>query len=72
METQLLKQIVEKLKTLSEPALREILTHVDQLDVNETGSDIPGVVSEPWLSIAGTLSGLPLESQEIDTALADA
>jgi hypothetical protein len=65
MESQLLEQIVDKLKTLQEPALREVLNHLDLLEPSQVGAD------EPLLSIAGTLSGLPLNSQEIDTALED-
>ncbi len=65
MESQLLEQIVEKLKTLQEPALREVLNHVDLLETSQPDAD------EPLLAIAGTLSGLPLESQEIDAALED-
>jgi hypothetical protein len=65
MEPQLLEQIVEKLKTFPEPALRAILNHVDLLEPYKANTE------EPLLAIAGTLSGSPLKPQEIDTELED-
>jgi Protein of unknown function (DUF2281) len=56
MESQLLEQIVEKLKTLQEPALREVLNHLDLLEISQAEAN------EPLLAIAGTLSGLPTTS----------
>jgi Protein of unknown function (DUF2281) len=53
MESQLFEQIVEKLKTLQEPALREVLNHVDLLKIRKAEAD------EPLLAIAGTLSNQP-------------
>lgn len=73
MEPQLLKQIVEKLKTFPEPALREILNHVDLLNTAHltTEPSSSSVSDEPLLSIAGTLSGSPIIPQELDTLLED-
>jgi hypothetical protein len=70
MESQLLEQIVEKLKTLQEPALREVINHLDLLE-SKAGANEPKISDEPLLAIAGTLSGLPLAHQEIDAALED-
>ncbi len=70
MESQLLEQIVEKLKTLKEPALREVINHLDLLE-HKAGANEPKISDEPLLVIAGTLSGLPLAHQEIDAALED-
>lgn len=74
MEPQLLEQIVEKLKAFPEPALREILNHIDLLDTGHltTESSSSSVSDEPLLSIAGTLSGPPIMPQELDTLLEDA
>ncbi|NJM75369.1 MAG: hypothetical protein HC852_05780 [Acaryochloridaceae cyanobacterium RU_4_10] len=71
METQLLEQIVEKLKTFPEPALREILNHVDLLEPGKADTEEPKILSEPLLAIAGTLSGLPVKPQQIDIELED-
>jgi hypothetical protein len=71
MEPQLLEQIVEKLKTFPEPALREILNHVDLLEISNTATELSGVSDEPLLSIAGTLSGSPIMPQELDALLED-
>jgi hypothetical protein len=74
MEPQLLEQLVDKLKTFPEPALREILDHVDLLDTGHliTEPSSSSVSDEPLLAIAGTLSGLPIAPQELDTLLEDA
>jgi hypothetical protein len=70
MESQLLEQIVEKLKTLQEPALREVINHLDLLERKAVANE-PKIADEPLLAIAGTLSGVPLTHQEIDAALED-
>lgn len=71
MENQLLEQIVEKLKTLKEPALREVINHLDLLE-RKAEANQPKISDEPLLAIAGTLSGVPLAYQEIDSVLEDA
>ncbi len=69
METLLLEQIVEKLKILPESNLHEVIRYIDYL--NERGANVekPSVSEDPLLSVAGILSGSPLNSEVVDQEL---
>jgi hypothetical protein len=69
METLLLERIVDKLKTLPQPSLLEILKYVDYLSERNLEADKLTRSEEPLLSIAGILSGNPLDSEAIDEEL---
>jgi hypothetical protein len=55
------EKIVEKLQSLPEPALREVLMFIEFLSWRTESSQ-----SDPFLSVIGSLSGEPLMAEKID------
>jgi hypothetical protein len=68
----LLRSIVEKLQTMPEPTLEEVLDFVDflrQRRANQEKSLKTEESTEPLLAIAGILSSIPPSTQAIEAEL---
>jgi Protein of unknown function (DUF2281) len=59
------EKIVDKLESLPEQALQEVLTFVDFVAWRHQAEDS----SDPLLSVAGILSGEPISAEEIEAEL---